>query len=155
LGKANVLYTPGPRPKSNTSVNSCPRLLTAGKPVTQNSVKNKRHRRNRPCLANKLNQRRNQPNRPKPKAPKPKAKSQWPKANPNGQRPVLEHRTRPNRSPPARGRQTMAVLQVTHSPSGAQGHDLCAHAATPTFVFLRVLCGKPSPVFSGEQGATL
>src|SRR5262252_3038200 len=63
----------------------------------------------------------------------------------------------------------MAVLQVTHSPSGAQGHFLCAHAVTKTvlgswplvfgqsktrnqslqpFAFLRVLCGKTSPVFA-------
>src|SRR4249920_3173919 len=48
----------GPKPKSNTSANSCPRSPTAGKPDTPNSVKNKRHRRNRPCLAN---QKRNNP----------------------------------------------------------------------------------------------
>jgi hypothetical protein len=63
----------------------------------------------------------------------------------------------------------MAVLQVTHSPSGAQGRYLCAHAATKpvlgswplvfgqiktrnqsinTSAFLRVLCGKTSPVFA-------
>jgi len=68
----------------------------------------------------------------------------------------------------------MAVLQVTHSPFGAQGRYLCAHAAIKTVlgswplvfgqiktkiqsiktsVFLSALCGKGFPVFSAQEVA--